>query len=172
VSIYEATLILDNREVKKGWRTLKGRVKELLERHGAKVVSARRWEDRKLAYEIKKQKRGTYFLSFLEQADPGESLFELDRDLLLQDYVLRHLILKVEAVPEGELDLSAKEDTEIANEPDVIGEGVDEGQVVVVRARTAADDAGAAAAAAAAAPAEAPAEAAAAPAEVPAGEKS
>jgi small subunit ribosomal protein S6 len=144
VSIYEATLILDNREVKKGWRTLKGRVKELLERHGCKVVAARRWEDRKLAYEIKKQKRGTYFLSYLEHADPGDSLFELDRDLLLQDFVLRHLILKVDAVPEGEIDLAAKEDSEIANEPDVIGEGEDEGQVVVVRERTAADDAPAA----------------------------
>jgi small subunit ribosomal protein S6 len=141
VSIYEATLILDNREVKKGWRTLKGRVKELLERHGCKVVAARRWEDRKLAYEIKKQKRGTYFLSYLEHPAPGDSLFELDRDLLLQDYVLRHLILKVDAVPEGEAELSAKEDAEIANEPDVIGEGEDEGQVVVVRERTAADDA-------------------------------
>jgi small subunit ribosomal protein S6 len=141
VSIYEATLILDNREVKKGWRTLKGRVKELLERHGCKVVAARRWEDRKLAYEIKKQKRGTYFLSYLEHPEPGDSLFELDRDLLLQDYVLRHLILKVDAVPEGEAELSAKEDSEIANEPDVIGEGEDEGQVVVVRERTAADDA-------------------------------
>jgi small subunit ribosomal protein S6 len=141
VSIYEATLILDNREVKKGWRTLKGRVKELLERHGCKVVAARRWEDRKLAYEIKKQKRGTYFLSYLEHPSPGDSLFELDRDLLLQDFVLRHLILKVEAVPESEVELSAKEDTEIANEPDVIGEGADEGQVVVVRQRTAADDA-------------------------------
>ncbi len=141
MSIYEATLILDNREVKKGWRTLKGRVKELLERHGCKVVAARRREDRKLAYEIKKQKRGTYFLSYLEHPAPGDSLFELDRDLLLQDFVLRHMILKVEAVPEGEVDLSAKEDAEIANEPDVIGEGEDEGQVVVVRERTAADDA-------------------------------
>lgn len=140
MSIYEATLILDNREVKKGWRTLKGRLKDLLSRHGCTVVTARRWEDRKLAYEIKKQKRGTYFLSYLEHENPGETLFELDRDLLLQDFVLRHLILKVDAVPEGEAELTEKEDSEIANEPDVIGEGEDEGQVVVVRERTAADD--------------------------------
>lgn len=140
MSIYEATLILDNREVKKGWRTLKGRLRDLLSRHGCKVVSARRWEDRKLAYEIKKQKRGTYFLSYLEHPNPGDTLFELDRDLLLQDFVLRHMILKVDAVPEGEAELTEKEDTEIANEPDVIGEGEDEGQVVVVRERTAADD--------------------------------
>ena len=41
-------LLLDNREVKRGWEELKTSVNGLFEKHGAEVVSARRWDERRL----------------------------------------------------------------------------------------------------------------------------
>ena len=78
VSIYEATFILDNREVKKGWKKVKGQVIDLLRKHGVETLAARRWEDRKLAYEIKKQKRATYMLTYIEVGEK-DRLIELNK---------------------------------------------------------------------------------------------
>jgi len=91
-------LLLDNREVKKGWEPLKETVDGLLTKHGAKIVISKRWDERKLAYEILRQKRATYYLAYLE-ADPG-SLVELNHTLKLAAPILRSMILSCETVPE------------------------------------------------------------------------
>ncbi|MCB9881664.1 MAG: 30S ribosomal protein S6 [Planctomycetes bacterium] len=111
---YECMLLLDNREVKKGWDALKEQIDGVLTKYGAKIVVAKRWDERKLAFEIKKQRRATYYLSYLE-ADPA-SLDELERTLRLTAPVLRHLVLACEEIPgeayepEREFDLDRDED--------------------------------------------------------------
>ena len=94
---YEAMFLLDNREVKKGWDATREMVKSILVKHGAEVVVAKRWDERKLAYEINKQKRATYLLSYFK-CDPGR-IDEIKRDLTLTEPVLRHVVLHVEAIP-------------------------------------------------------------------------
>lgn len=135
MGIYEATFILDNREVKKGWGRTKAQVTGIIEKHGAKVLSARKWDDRKLAYPIKKQKRGTYLLSYIE-AD-GPALVSMRNELQLTDFVLRHLFLVAESVPTDEMDATTREEEEIKNE--VVAEEAteDEGVVASVGQRTA-----------------------------------
>ncbi len=95
---YEAMFLLDNREVKKGWEPLKESVDSILTKRGAEIVVAKRWDERKLAYEIKKQRRATYYLSYLK-ADPS-AIDEIRRDLELSVPVLRYLILSCDAIPE------------------------------------------------------------------------
>ncbi len=89
--------LLDNREVKKGWDYAKGIPLSILERGGAKIVSARRWDERKLAYEIKKQKRATFLLVFFEA--PPEKISLLNREIQLTEGILRHLILVHDEFP-------------------------------------------------------------------------
>lgn len=129
---YEAMILLDNREVKNGWETLKGKVDGILTKYGAKILVAKRWDERKLAYEIKKQKRATYYLAYLE-ADP-ESIDELSRSLKLTSPILRHIVLRCEEVPaeayepEKEFDLESTDDVEeTASEESEDGESQDEG---------------------------------------------
>ena len=59
---YECMCLLDNREVRKGWQPLKDAVAGVFNKHGARILSARRWDERRLAYAIKGQQRGTYLL--------------------------------------------------------------------------------------------------------------
>ncbi len=99
MNTYEAMILLDNREVKKGWESLKAQVDGILTKHGAEIVVAKRWDERKLAYEIKKQKRATYYLSYFK-ADP-QRVADISFDLKLAPPVLRHLILKVERIPDS-----------------------------------------------------------------------
>jgi small subunit ribosomal protein S6 len=68
-----------------------------LTKHKAEILSAKRWDERKLAYEIKKQKRATYFLVYFK-APPG-NIDALNREFTLTEPVLRSLVLQVESVP-------------------------------------------------------------------------
>ena len=67
-------------------------IMKVLERSEAQVLSIRPWEERRLAYQIKGQKRGLYVLSYFK-ADP-ERIAELERDCRLNEDILRVLILR------------------------------------------------------------------------------
>ena len=102
---YECMVLLDNREVKKGWQALKDTVSGLFKKHGGEVLSAKRWEERRLMYPIGRCKRGTYLLVYFK----GESLqtSAIRRELELNEQVLRHLILTCEEIPATAYDAEA-----------------------------------------------------------------
>ncbi len=64
---------------------------DLLKRCGATVVSTDRWGERKLAYEIKRKRRGFYFLIHFEA--PGPAIVEIRRACKISEFVLRELIV-------------------------------------------------------------------------------
>jgi small subunit ribosomal protein S6 len=69
-------------------------VLDQLEKVGAEVVSFKKWDDRRLAYPIKGNKRGVYFLGFFKLA--GDQMRMLERNLLLSEEVLRFLITRAD----------------------------------------------------------------------------
>ena len=89
--IYEIMVLLDNNVVRAGWKEAKGLATGLIEKHAGKVLSARRWDERKLAYPIKRQKRGTYYLNYFDAT--GDAVTNIRRDLTLTEGVLRFLVL-------------------------------------------------------------------------------
>jgi len=91
VAIYEGLFILDSGRAAKDWEGTKKLVDDVLARYGARHVLADRWDERKLCYTIKRQKRGTYYLSYFEAS--GDAVTNIRRDLVLTDGVLRLLIL-------------------------------------------------------------------------------
>ncbi len=107
MSLYEAMFVLDNDAVRAGWADAKGIATGILEKHGATLRTARRWDERKLAYPIRGKNRATYLLSFFEA--PGDAITMIHRDLELDERVLRYLILAAEDLPEGEEELSKAE---------------------------------------------------------------
>ena len=125
---YECMCLLDNREVRKGWQPLKDSVTGLFTKHGAQILSARRWDERRLAYPIDGQQRATYLLAYLK-ADT-QSIAGIRRDLQFSDTVLRSLVLSCEEVPqsayepEAEFDVNAipVDDSPVAssNEPEAV----------------------------------------------------
>ncbi|MEO6596896.1 MAG: 30S ribosomal protein S6 [Planctomycetota bacterium] len=95
---YECMCLLDNREVRKGWQPLKDAMSALLAKHGAKVLSSRRWEERRLAYTIKGQQRGTYLLVYFS-ADT-QTITAVRRDLAFNEQLLRYMLIDCPEVPE------------------------------------------------------------------------
>ena len=68
------------------------KVGQFIEAGGGEVASVDVWGRRALAYPIRKQTEGTYV--FLQaQLDPG-AILELERNLKLDEEVLRYLLLR------------------------------------------------------------------------------
>ncbi len=107
MSVYEGMFLLDNAVVREDWKKAKGLVTEALAKHGGKALTARRWDERKLAYKIKGRPRATFLLCHFEIA--GDHLPALRREMDLSEHVLRSLILRVDAVPEAEHELAQAE---------------------------------------------------------------
>src|ERR1700690_2600866 len=62
----------------------------IIERHGGKVMVAKKWDERKLAYEIGPNKRGVYVITYF--AAPGNAVSGIERDVNLSEEVVRVLI--------------------------------------------------------------------------------
>lgn len=76
------------------WDSVQKEVYRLLGRAEAEVVACSRWDERRLAYEIKRRKRGVYVLTYFK-ADPTK-IVGIERDVSLSESALRCLIIKVE----------------------------------------------------------------------------
>ena len=119
--IYEGMFLLDTARAAKDWEGTEALVTGILERYGAKLILKDKWDERKLAYPVKKQRRGTYYLAYFEA--PAATMGEVRRDLLLTEGVLRFLILawpadqalpdKIEVkrmVPDDDLRMGGRDD--------------------------------------------------------------
>ncbi len=70
-------------------------MKELLASKGATIIEEKSMGQRELAYEINKYKMGNYFL-FVVESENNEATKEFDRVALINENIIRHLIVKVE----------------------------------------------------------------------------
>ena len=108
---YECMCLLDNREVRKGWQPLKDSVLAMFTKHGAKIVSGKRWDERRIAYPINGQHRGTYMLVYF--SSDTQALGAIRRDLQFNEALLRFLLVDCEEVPqtayepEGDFDVNS-----------------------------------------------------------------
>ncbi|TVQ62749.1 MAG: 30S ribosomal protein S6 [Phycisphaerales bacterium] len=69
-------------------------IREILSRAGAEVVAMKKWDDRRLAYEIDKQKRGVYILVYA--ALPGDGVEKIHHDCNLSEKIMRVMVIKAD----------------------------------------------------------------------------
>lgn len=76
-------------------------VRTLIEKHGGAIQVIKKWDERKLAYEIGKQKRGTYIIAFFKAN--GAGVTALERDVNLSEDILRVLVTRADHLNEKEM---------------------------------------------------------------------
>ena len=77
---------------------------EIFSRAEAEIVSLCKWDERRLAYEIKGNKRGVYFQAFLKVAPT--KLGGMERDMNLSERVLRAMLTRAEHVPQEVIEVA------------------------------------------------------------------
>ena len=108
MKLYETTIIYDpgleetkiNDEVE--------RVTQPIAQAGGEVIEVQRWGKRKLAYNIRKRRDGTYI--YVKHKSPATLIAEMDRRFRLNEGVLRHLtVLAVKESPRAAEDAAKAE---------------------------------------------------------------
>ena len=99
--LYEGMFLIDPAEATKDWDGIIELIGKILAKADAEIVSIRKWDERPLAYTIKKCNRGTYILAYF-RAD-GQKIRDVERELQLSERIMRALILKAEHLTEEEI---------------------------------------------------------------------
>lgn len=93
--VYEGMFILDPTKYARDPAAAAQQVSDLITQFGGTILAARLWDERKLAYPIKGQKRGAYWLTYFKM--PGPNVAAMERQTEITEDILRSLILKVDA---------------------------------------------------------------------------
>jgi small subunit ribosomal protein S6 len=72
---------------------------KVIEGEGGKVANRENWGLRGLAYKIKKNRKGHYVLMNIDA--PAAALHEMERQMGLNEDILRHMTLRVDELAEG-----------------------------------------------------------------------
>lgn len=112
--LYELMVLFDPADAAKDWDMLVDSFNERMTKFGGEVVRVDKWDDnRKLAYEVKGLRRGTfmeaYFYLTPNQVKP------LERNMQLDERIIRHMVLCHELVP-AQMTLPPEERTKPAKE--------------------------------------------------------
>ena len=92
--LYEGMFLIDSSQAGADWDGSMAAIRTILEKAGAEIDSIRKWDDRRLAYDIKGKSRGTYILSYFRV--DGERIQDIERSVQLSEKIMRVLILSAE----------------------------------------------------------------------------
>ena len=72
---------------------------DVIAQNGGKVLKRENWGLRNLAYRIQKNRKGFYVLMNIDA--PADAVKEMERLIRIDEDILRHLVVKVDALEEG-----------------------------------------------------------------------
>jgi len=91
--LYEGMFLVDSAKAA-DWDATKATLENVLKRADAEIVDMKKWDDRRLAYEISGKVRGTYILCYFK-AD-CEKIQAIEKSVQLSEQIMRVLILSTE----------------------------------------------------------------------------
>ena len=94
VNVYEGMFILDSNRYSRDAAGVSGQIPEMIQKLGGEMQASRLWEERRLAYPINGQRKGTYWLTYFKL--DSSKLTELSRMCQISESILRTLFLKVD----------------------------------------------------------------------------
>ena len=92
--LYEGMFLIDSSKAGADWDGIISAISTILEKAGAEIDSIRKWDDRRLAYDIKGKSRGTYILSYFRV--DGARIRDIEKSVRLSEKIMRVLILSAE----------------------------------------------------------------------------
>lgn len=94
MNAYETIFILkpslSDEEISKITEKIKG----IIQRGGGEVVVAENWGKKKLAYEVRKEKKGTYIIAHFKGT--GATVLEVERAYRLDESIIKFITIKIE----------------------------------------------------------------------------
>lgn len=129
--LYEGMFLVDSALAAQDYQKILDEIQRVLDRAGAEVVSQKKWDDRRLCYEVDKKMRGTYILIYFNCET--SKIGGIERDVQLSELLTRVLILRTDGMTSEDieratpLELAAtQEKASAAPEEEALEEGGDD----------------------------------------------
>ena len=100
--VYEAMFLVDSALAAADWEGTNQLIKTILEKAEAQIISIRKWDERKLAYDIAGKSRGTYILCYFNA--PASKISQIERDVQLSEKIMRVLILRADHLTQQDME--------------------------------------------------------------------
>ncbi len=100
--LYEGMFLVDSALAAQDWQVILDEIKRVLDRAEAEVVSLKKWDERRLCYEINKKSRGTYILAYFNCET--SKLGGIERDVQLSELIARVLVLRTDKMTPEDLE--------------------------------------------------------------------
>ena len=110
--LYEGLFLFNQQEIGSSIAKATEILNDVLARAEAEAIEVYKWDDRRLAFDIKHQRRGLFMLAYFRAR--GSQIANIERDVNLSETMLRCLILRAEHMGEVELDEARKRQEESA----------------------------------------------------------
>lgn len=92
--LYEGLFLVDSGEAAADWDGINKAIEKVLARGDVEIVSIKKWDERRLAYDINGKSRGTYILTYF-RGDPAK-IAAIERAVQLSEQIMRVLILRTD----------------------------------------------------------------------------
>ena len=93
-NVYEGMYILDSNRYGRDPEAVSNQIPAMIEKLGGEILVSRLWEERRLAYPIRGQRKGAYWLTYFRL--DSNRLVDLRRQCQITEDILRVLFLKVD----------------------------------------------------------------------------
>ena len=91
---YDCFLIFDSNKYNRDPGGVASTLQQLIENLGGEILASRLWEERKLAYQINGQSKGTYWITYFNM--DTSRMTEFNRACQLDENILRFLVTTVD----------------------------------------------------------------------------
>lgn len=126
--LYEGMFLVDSALAAQDWQKILNEVQRILDRAGAEVVSLKKWDERRLCYDIQGKSRGTYILTYFNC--DTDKVKGIERDVQLSELMTRVLMLRTDRMSKEDIErptpLEAVPEPEQSNEPAKAAEAASE----------------------------------------------
>jgi small subunit ribosomal protein S6 len=93
-NVYEGLFILDSNRYSRDQAAVSNQISEIISQAGGEVLASRLWEERRLAYPINGQRKGTYWLTYFRVGT--DQLTGINRQCQLNENIVRSLFIRVD----------------------------------------------------------------------------
>lgn len=100
--LYEGMFLVDTALAAQDWQKILDEIKRIMDRAEAEVVSQKKWDERRMCYEVNKKTRGTYILTHFN-CDTSK-IGGIERDVQLSELITRVLVLRTDRMTPEDLE--------------------------------------------------------------------
>ena len=100
--LYEGMFLVDTALAAQDWQVILDEVQRIMDRAEAEVVSLKKWDERRLCYDIQKKSRGTYILVYFNCET--SKIGGIERDVQLSELIARVLVLRTDRMTPEDLE--------------------------------------------------------------------